>query len=362
MPPFSDLPGSPAIPPKYSIVVPFHDEQDSIRELHRRLSEVMSGRYEPLEFVYVDDQSHDATPQILAEVARDDPRVSVLRLKRNYGQTTALAAGFDYASGDIIISLDGDLQHDPSDIPRMLETFEATGCDIVSGWRQRRVDNFLLRRLPSRVANWMMAKLSGVDIHDFGTTFKVYRRETIQDIHLYGELHRFIPALAAWNGATVVEVPIRNIVRAEGKSHYGISRTLRVLFDIITIRFLMRYMLRPMHFFGSVGMLGTLAGSVILAVLLVEKVIFRMSIFIEHGPLLVLGMMLFLFGVQLLAVGLVGELLMRTHFESREEPFYRIERVIGASNQAAPPGTNQTASPGVPPGIDSPLIVKRAGG
>jgi glycosyltransferase involved in cell wall biosynthesis len=336
--------------PKYSVVVPFHDEQESVRELHRRLSGVMSGRYEPVEFVYVDDQSTDATPQILKEIAEEDPRVAVLRLKRNYGQTTALAAGFDYASGEIIISMDGDLQHDPSDIPAMLGAFEASGCDIVSGWRQNRVDNFLLRRLPSMVANAMMAKLSGVAIHDFGTTFKVYRREAIKDIPLYGEMHRFIPALAAWNGAKIVEVPIQNIVRPGGKSHYGLSRTLRVLFDIITIRFLLRYMTRPLHFFGPPGLLGMLAGAGIMFVLFMEKLMWHTPIFLQHGPLLVLGMMLCLFGVQLLAVGLVGELLMRTHFESRENPVYRIERVIGA------PGFAEAA--GV--GRENPRAAKRA--
>ena len=325
--------------PKYSVVVPFHNEQESVLELHRQLSEVMSGRYEPVEFVYVDDQSRDATPRHLAEIAASDPRVTVVRLKRNYGQTTALAAGFDHASGEVIISMDGDLQHDPADIPVMLEAFEAGDCDIVSGWRQRRVDNFLFRRLPSRVANWIMAKLSGVDIHDFGTTFKIYRRDTIKDIHLYGEMHRFIPALAAWNGAKVVEVPIRNVVRPDGKSHYGISRTLRVLFDIITIRFLMRYMTRPLHFFGPPGLLGIFGGALILLVLFVDKVFFHISIFTEHGPLLVLAMMLCLFGVQLLAVGLVGELLMRTHFESGAEPVYRIENVIGRSSMEAASGS-----------------------
>ncbi len=319
------------VPPKYSVVVPFHDEQESVRELHRRLSEVMAGRFEPVEFVYVDDHSGDSTAQLLAQIAAEDPRVSVIRLKRNYGQTTALAAGFDFASGQTVISMDGDLQHDPADIPMMLETFESSGCDIVSGWRQKRVDNFFLRRLPSRTANWLMAKLSGVDIHDFGTTFKVYRRETIKDIHLYGEMHRFIPALAAWNGARVVEVPIRNIVRPGGKSHYGISRTLRVFFDIITIRFLLRYMTRPLHFFGPPGLLGIFSGAVILVWLFFDKVFLHTPIFVQHGPLLVLGMMLPLFGVQLLAVGLVGELLMRTHFESGAEPVYRVEQVIGAS-------------------------------
>jgi glycosyltransferase involved in cell wall biosynthesis len=336
--------------PKYSVVVPFHDEQESVRELHRRLSDVMTGRYEPVEFVYVDDQSTDATPQLLNEIAEEDPRVAVLRLKRNYGQTTALAAGFDYASGEIVISMDGDLQHDPSDIPAMLETFETTGCDIVSGWRQKRVDNFLLRRLPSFVANWMMAKLSGVAIHDFGTTFKVYRREAIKDIPLYGEMHRFIPALAAWNGAKIAEVPIQNVVRPGGKSHYGLSRTMRVLFDIITIRFLLRYMTRPLHFFGPPGLLGIFGGAVILFVLFVQKVIWHTPIFVQHGPLLVLGMMLCLFGVQLLAVGLVGELLMRTHFESRVNPVYRIERVTGAR------GLAETASLS----RENPLAAKRA--
>jgi glycosyltransferase involved in cell wall biosynthesis len=326
------------LPPKYSIVVPFHDEQESVVELHKKLSQVMTGHYEPVEFVYVDDKSKDATKDRLDEIAELDPRVTVLRLKRNYGQTTALAAGFDYATGEIIISMDGDLQHDPADIPKMLEVFEAEDCEIVSGWRQRRVDNFLLRRLPSRIANWIMSKLSGVDIHDFGTTFKVYRRDTIKEIHLYGEMHRFIPALAALNGAKVVEVPIRNIVRPDGKSHYGISRTLRVLFDIITIRFLMRYMTRPLHFFGPPGLLGIFGGSVILFWLFVEKVIWRIDLFAEHGPLMVLAIMLCLFGVQLLAVGLVGELLMRTHFESGAEPVYRIERIIGRSRLGAAAG------------------------
>lgn len=317
--------------PRYSVVVPFHDEQESVRELHQQLSDVMTGRYEPVEFIFVDDQSSDATPRILSEIAAQDPRVKVLRLRRNYGQTTALAAGFDYASGDIIISMDGDLQHDPADIPVMLDAFATGDYDIVSGWRQKRVDNFFMRRVPSHVANWIMAKLSGVNIHDFGTTFKVYKRETIKDVRLYGEMHRFIPALAAWNGARVVEVPIRNVVRPGGKSHYGISRTVRVLFDIMTIRFLMRYMTRPLHFFGPPGLIGIFAGAAILLGLSAEKLIWNTSIFVQHGPLLVLGMMLCLFGVQLLAVGLVGELLMRTHFESGADPVYRIERIISSS-------------------------------
>ncbi len=323
--------------PKYSVVVPFHNEQESIHELYQRLCEVMTGRYDPVEFVFVDDHSVDATPDILAKLAAEDARIRVIRLKRNYGQTVALAAGFDHAAGEVIISMDGDLQHDPADIPALLAAFDQTDCDIVSGWRKKRVDSFLLRRLPSRVANWLMAKLSGVPIHDFGTTFKAYRRETIKDIRLYGELHRFIPALAAWNGAKVVEVPIRNIVRPLGHSHYGLSRTLRVLFDLITMRFLLRYMTRPLHFFGPAGLVGLVAGSAIMLFLFLEKVFYGVHLFVAHGPLLVLGMMLCLFGFQLLAVGLVGELLMRTHFEVNRQPLYRVERVLGPKRLADTP-------------------------
>ncbi|MGB7023301.1 MAG: glycosyltransferase family 2 protein [Candidatus Acidiferrales bacterium] len=316
--------------PKYSIVIPVLNEEGSLRELHRQLSEVMRGRFEPVEFVFVDDHSLDSTPEILAELADEDHRVISLRLKRRYGQTVALAAGFDHATGDIIISMDGDLQHDPADIPAMVEALEATDSDIVSGWRQKRVDNFFFRRIPSRVANWLMAKLSGVNIHDFGTTFKVYRRETIKDVRLYGELHRFIPALASLNGAKVIEVPIRNVPRPQGKSHYGISRTSRVFFDLITIRFLLRYMLRPLHFFGPAGMISFLAGGGILGFLFFDKVFTGGDIFVRHGPLLILGMLLSLFGLQFLATGLVGELMMRNYFEAHRKPVYRFERITNS--------------------------------
>lgn len=338
------MPEPNATPLRYSLVIPFHNEEESLVALYEQLCEVMDGRYEPLEFVLVDDHSSDATPRLLAEIAERDPRVRVIRLRRNYGQTAALAAGFDHASGEIIIAMDGDLQHDPADIPTMLETMEETGCDLVSGWRKKRVDNFWLRRLPSMTANWMMAKVSGVPIHDFGTTFKVYRREIIKEVLLYGELHRFIPALASWHGATVVEVPIRNIERPQGKSHYGISRTGRVFFDLITIRFLLRYMSRPLHFFGPTGLAGIMAGAGILVWLLFQKVLYGSHLFLEHGPMLVLGMMLALFGVELLSIGLLGELMMRTHFEAHRQPVYRVESVLGATGSQVPAGESELAS------------------
>jgi glycosyltransferase involved in cell wall biosynthesis len=321
--------------PKYSVVVPFHNEQDSVRELYQQLSTVMTNQYEPVEFIFIDDHSTDSTNQVLGEIVGNDSRVIAVRLKRNYGQTVALAAGFDFAEGEVIISMDGDLQHDPADIPRMLAAFEQTGCDIVSGWRKKRVDNFLFRRAPSRIANWLMSKLSGVDIHDFGTTFKVYRKDTIKQIKLYGEMHRFIPALASWNGATVVEVPINNIERPGGRSHYGLSRTIRVLFDLLTIRFLLKYVTRPLHFFGPIGLLSTSIGMVIYLWMILDKLIYGTDLFDKHGPLMLLAAVLILAGVQLVSSGLIGEMLSRTYFESQGKPIYYIEKVITRKNVPA---------------------------
>jgi glycosyltransferase involved in cell wall biosynthesis len=314
--------------PAYSIVVPFHNEQESVRELYRQLSDVMASQHGVVEFIFVDDHSADSTSQLLADLARGDDRVTVIRLKRNYGQTVALAAGFDHAEGNVIISMDGDLQHDPADIPKLLDAFEETGCDIVSGWRKNRVDNFLLRRAPSRIANWLMSKLSGVNIHDFGTTFKVYRKDTIKQIKLYGEMHRFIPALASWNGATIVEVPITNIERPGGRSHYGLSRTIRVLFDLLTIRFLLKYVTRPLHFFGPIGLLATIVGLLINFWLIVDKALNGTGMFDKHGPLMLLGAVLILAGVQLISSGLIGEMLSRTYFESQGKPIYSIETIV----------------------------------
>src|SRR5438067_11266278 len=234
--------------PKYSIVIPLHNEQENVTDLYDRLKAVMETNGESFEMVLVDDGSSDETFSLLRQIAGVDSRVTVVRLRRNFGQTSALAAGFDHARGEYIIAMDGDLQHDPADIPMFLEKI-SEGYDIVSGWRKVRIDNFWLRRIPSKCANWLMAKLSGVDIHDFGTTFKAYRREILEQVPLYGELHRFIPALASWHGASICEVPIRNVNRERGASHYGISRTFRVFFDLITIRFLLKYLGRPLHFF-----------------------------------------------------------------------------------------------------------------
>jgi len=318
--------------PKYSIVVPLHDEQESITDLYDRLKAVMEANGEPFEIVLVDDGSRDRTFNLLREIAAIDSRVTVVRLRRNFGQTSALAAGFDHARGQYIIAMDGDLQHDPADIPLFLEKI-AEGYDIVSGWRKRRIDNLWLRRIPSRCANWLMAKLSGVDIHDFGTTFKAYRREILEQVPLYGELHRFIPALASWYGASICEVPIRNVNRERGASHYGLSRTFRVFFDLITIRFLLRYLSRPLHFFGTVGMLSIFGGSGIAGWLMVDKLLHHSDTMAEHGPLMIFAAVLLLAGLNMLAVGLLGEMQVRHyHDPSRRAPYY-VDRVLRAQSE-----------------------------
>lgn len=308
-----------------SIVVPIHNEEPAILPLYDQLTGVLDSLARPYEIIFVDDASTDRSFELLANLAETDTRLTVVRLRRNFGQTAALSAGFDRAKGEVVISLDGDLQHDPADIPALLAKIDE-GYDIASGWRKDRVDNALTRKFPSRVANWLMAKISGLDLRDFGTTFKAYRAEILKDINLYGELHRFIPALASFYGARVAEVPIRNIPRPSGTSHYGLSRTFRVLFDLITIKFLLSYQTRPMHFFGKFGLAGTTLGGAILGFLAVKKLL-GYEIVIEHGPLMVAGALLFLSGLSMFSTGLLGEILMRTYFESQGRRIYAVREV-----------------------------------
>jgi glycosyltransferase involved in cell wall biosynthesis len=313
---------------KYSIVVPFHNEEENVGVLYAHLKQVMEQVGDSFELVLVDDGSSDRTYKLLEEIVAVDSRVLLVKLRRNFGQTSALSAGFDHASGEFILAIDGDLQHDPNDIPSFIEKLEE-GYDVVSGWRKERTDNLLLRRIPSRCANWLMARLCGVKIHDFGTTFKAYRRETIQSIPLYGQMHRFIPALASLSSASICEIPIKNLNRRQGKSHYGIGRTFGVFFDLLTIRFLLKYMSRPLHFFGGLGTLGILAGSIISATLLGMKVLDpRQRILELHGPLFVIGAVMIVAGIQLLAIGLLGELLVRHYYTARQHAPYAVDRLV----------------------------------
>src|SRR5215471_5925801 len=275
------------------------------------------------EIVFVDDGSRDATYKILSEIAAADSRVTLVRLRRNFGQTAGLKAGFDYARGEVIISMDGDLQHDPAEIPAFIAKIQE-GFDIVSGWRYHRRDAWLTRRLPSRTANWLMAKLCGLDLHDFGTTFKAYRREVIKELQLYGQMHRFIPALASWSGATIAEIPIKNLARGSGKSNYGLSRTITVLLDLICIKFLLDYSTRPLQFFGRWGLLSAAAGGISAVFLLVRKFILNVDVMQEHGPLFLTTVLLIICGIQLISVGLIGEMLSRTYYESQKKRIYSV--------------------------------------
>src|SRR5438105_3468247 len=317
-----------------SIVIPIHNEEPSILRLYDRLTAVLEKLQKPFEILFVDDASTDRSFDLLANLVETDPRLKVIRLRRNFGQTAALSAGFDEAQGNIVVSLDGDLQHDPEDIPALLAKIEE-GYDIASGWRKERIDNAITRRIPSRIANWLMAQASGIQLRDFGTTFKAYRSEVLKEINLYGELHRFIPALASFYGARIAEVPIRNTPRANGQSHYGLGRTFNVLFDIITIKFLLKYFTRPMHFFGRLGLLGITAGGALLAGLFIHK-FWGHGMMEEHAPLMLAGAMLVIAGMLMFSTGLLGEVLMRTYFESQGRRIYAIREVRCSREPVAP--------------------------
>jgi glycosyltransferase involved in cell wall biosynthesis len=310
-----------------SIVVPFHNEEPNVIELYRRLEDVMQELGREYQFVFVDDGSTDRTYRLLKELAAIDPHVTAVRLRRNFGQTAALAAGFAHSTGEYVIAMDGDLQHDPIEIPAFLERIEE-GYDIVSGWRSHRVDNLILRKIPSRCANWLMAKLSGVDIHDFGTTFKAYRGDLLRQLPLYGEMHRFIPAIASAYGASICEIPIQNRHRKHGESHYNISRTFRVFFDLMTIRFLLRYMSRPLHFFGRLGVMNIGLGSALALSLLIWKVLTGSDVLQQHGLLLVCAAVQSLVGLQLVALGLLGELNVWQYFNPSARKPYAVAEVM----------------------------------
>jgi len=288
--------------PKISIVVPLYNEEENVEELYERLTQVLGRLQKGYELIFVDDGSRDRTFQLLAQLQATDDSVHVIRLRRNFGQTGALAAGFDFAEGDVIIAMDGDLQHSPEDIPRLLDKM-AEGYDVVSGWREKRVDNFWLRRLPSLIANRLMARLSRLPLHDFGTTFKAYHRDVIKNVELFGQLHRFIPALASMQGISIAEVPITDTLRQRGSSNYGLSRTFRVLFDLLTVKFLIHYLQRPLQFFGLWGLSMSGSGFLLLAGITILKLFFHVSIYQYLGSLL-LGILLLILGVQLVAIGL----------------------------------------------------------
>ena len=306
-----------------SVVVPLFNEEDSVEPLVEQLLAVLRPLGLPFELVLVDDGSRDNTPARLQRLAGGITELVVVLLRRNYGQTAAMAAGFDASRGAVIVTLDGDLQNDPADIPLLLAQLEQ-GFDLVSGWRYQRQDATVSRLLPSRIANRLIARVTGVRLRDYGCSLKAYRREVIEDMNLYGELHRFLPALAFIEGARIAEVKVRHHPRRFGRSHYGLDRTFRVLMDLLTVWFMKRFLTRPMHVFGLAGLAAIAVGAFTVLWLIGEKLL---GADIGGRPLLLMGLMSFLTGIQLLCFGLLAELQMRTYHESQGRPIYRLREV-----------------------------------
>ena len=313
-----------AVTPELSIVVPLYNEEESLPLLVERLLQVLRPMGHPFELVLVDDGSSDATTTVLRRLASETPELVAVLLRRNYGQTPAMAAGFDASRCGVIITLDGDLQNDPADIPLLLEQLEQ-GYDLVSGWRHQRQDHAVSRLLPSKVANRLIARVTGVRLHDYGCSLKAYRREMLEDMNLYGELHRFLPALAFIEGARITEVKVNHEARRFGKSKYGIDRTFRVLMDLLTVWFMKRFLTRPMYVFGLGGLSAILLGSGLSVYLLLLKL---GGAEIGQRPLLLLAVLALITGVQLFCFGLLAELQMRTYHESQGRPIYRIRETL----------------------------------
>jgi glycosyltransferase involved in cell wall biosynthesis len=323
-----------------SIVIPVFNEEGNLEELYDRLTNALAPIKQSYEIIFVDDGSTDRSFEISRQIAQIDPNVRAICFRRNFGQTAAMSAGFDHARGNVIIPMDADLQNDPLDIERLLQKLDE-GYDVVSGWRADRKDGFILRRLPSIFANRLIARLTGVHLHDFGCTLKAYRREVIENINLYGELHRFIPVLAKLVGAEIAEIKVKHHPRTRGTSKYGISRTIRVVLDLITIKFLMSYSTRPIQIFGLMGLLSLLTGLGICSYLSIGKLFFPAGIqsgwfsyiysetsLIQRMPMLILGVLLLFIGVQFITMGLLGELMVRTYHESQRKPIYVIREIV----------------------------------
>jgi glycosyltransferase involved in cell wall biosynthesis len=308
-----------------SVVIPAYNEEENVPILYEKLKKVLDSLGEDYEIIFVDDGSTDGTYQRLKQLAEKDSRLKVIRFKRNYGQTAAMSAGFEHAKGDVIITLDADLQNDPEDIPLLLEKLEE-GYHVVSGWRKDRKDPFLSRRLPSMIANWLISKITGVHLHDYGCTLKAYRAEVVKDLELFGDMHRFLPALTKRRGAKITEVVVRHHPRMFGKSKYGIGRTIRVLLDIMLVKFLNEYINKPLYMFGSVGFLLLGLGLFSLFYLIFLKLFLEEPI--GRRPLLILSVLLILAGIQLISTGLLAELLIRIYYRTKDAKPYVIQEKI----------------------------------
>jgi len=310
--------------PKISIVVPLLNEQDNIGPLYEQITQSLTDKYD-YETIFVDDGSSDNSFNILSELQKADNRVRVIRFRKNFGQTPALAAGFAHARGDIVVAIDADLQNDPADIPAMVEKLDE-GFDVVSGWRKKRHDNAITRLIPSKIANWLIAKITRVKLHDFGCTLKAYRREVLAETKLYGEMHRFIPALASWNGASICEMVVNHRPRTAGAAKYGLNRTFKVVLDLITVKFLGSFSTKPIYIFGGLGVISGIASVVTGLIVIYQKIADDFSM--NRNPLLVLTAMLVTATIQFILMGLLAELLVRTYHESQNRPTYVIKEIL----------------------------------
>ncbi len=308
-----------------SLIIPIYNEAENVRPLCDRIREALAPTGWEYEVVLIDDGSTDGSDQMLAALHHEDARLKVIRFRRNFGQTAALAAGLAYAKGDIIISLDGDLQNDPMDVPLLVAKLNE-GYDLVNGWRTNRHDPFLSRRLPSYIANAIISLATGVKLHDYGCTLKAFRSEVAKRLKLYGEMHRFIPALVSDLGGKIAEMPVAHHPRRRGRSKYGLTRTLWVILDLLTVKFLSDYATRPSHLFGLLGVIAALLGGAITLLLGLQKILFDVRL--ANRPLLLLGILLIVLGVQFISMGLIGEMLARTYHESQEKPIYVIRDVL----------------------------------
>lgn len=315
--------------PELSLFLPVLNEEENLRPMHARISEALKTLGKTAEVIYVDDGSTDKSLQVLREIAAEDKRVRVISLRRNYGQTAAMAAGIDAAKGGILIPMDADLQNDPGDIKRLLDKLDE-GFDVVSGWRKNRQDKLWTRKIPSWIANSIISKIGGVELHDYGCSLKAYRRDVIQDVRLYGEMHRFIPIYASWAGARVAEIPVEHHPRTMGESKYGLSRTVKVIFDLITIKFLASYQTKPLYVFGSFGLIAFIVSILAGIWAFVLKFVFDVSFILTPLPLI--AIVLLAISVQFFLMGLLAELLVRTYHESQDKAIYSVREKIGFSN------------------------------
>lgn len=312
--------------PELSLFLPVLDEQDNLRPMHAKISEALDALRKTAEVIYVDDGSTDDSLKILKEIAAEDDRVRVISLRRNYGQTAAMSAGIDAAKGEILIPMDADLQNDPADIERLLNKLNE-GYDVVSGWRKNRQDKMITRKIPSQIANRIISWIGGVPLHDYGCSLKAYRRDVIQDVKLYGEMHRFIPIYASWAGARVTEIPVDHHARTMGRSKYGISRTIKVVFDLMTIKFMASYQTKPIYVFGGFGMIA-FAISMVAGLWAVYLKLFEDTSFILT-PLPIIAVVMLAISVQFFLMGLLAELLVRTYHESQDKAIYAVRERIG---------------------------------